>query len=87
MNFDKYLWSVRKKGIVKLATIQTSRGCPYKCVFCTQAWTFSNSLRFRDPILVVDEIEEIVKNTPATHIVFIDDTIAIKKIPFKGDMQ
>ncbi|MDP2726369.1 MAG: cobalamin-dependent protein, partial [Dehalococcoidia bacterium] len=39
----------------------TSRGCPYKCVFCfsTQYW---GRIRFFSPKYVVEEIKELVEN-------------------------
>jgi radical SAM superfamily enzyme YgiQ (UPF0313 family) len=79
LNYDKYLWSIPKKGIVHLMTILTTRGCPFKCIFCSQDKMFSRKIRFRDPYLVVDEIEDIIQNTPARHIIFVDDTMTMKK--------
>ena len=41
------------------ASIVTSRGCPYECIFCSApAWT-GRSVRYRNPSLCVDEIEEL----------------------------
>jgi anaerobic magnesium-protoporphyrin IX monomethyl ester cyclase len=38
----------------------TSRGCPNKCIFCLGRKMVGFRARFRDPKLVVDEIEEIL---------------------------
>jgi len=41
------------------ASVVTSRGCPYECIFCSApAWT-GRKVRYRDPIQCVDEIEEL----------------------------
>ncbi len=40
--------------------VMASRGCPFKCVFCSQDQWFKN-VRLRDPVKVVDEIEERVE--------------------------
>jgi len=41
------------------ASVVTSRGCPYSCIFCSApAWT-SHQVRYRTPSLCVDEIEEV----------------------------
>lgn len=41
------------------ASVVTSRGCPYECIFCSApAWT-GRKVRYRDPALCVDEIEEL----------------------------
>lgn len=50
----------------------TSRGCPYKCVFCfsTQYW---GRTRFFSPRYVVDEIKDLVENWGAKSINLYDD--------------
>ena len=41
------------------ASVVTSRGCPYECIFCSApAWT-GRKVRYRDPVRCVDEIEEL----------------------------
>ncbi|MGH7342371.1 MAG: B12-binding domain-containing radical SAM protein, partial [Candidatus Rokuibacteriota bacterium] len=41
------------------ASVVTSRGCPYECIFCSApAWT-GRKVRYRDPSRCVDEIEEL----------------------------
>jgi anaerobic magnesium-protoporphyrin IX monomethyl ester cyclase len=43
------------------ASVITSRGCPYSCVFCSaSAWT-GHRVRSRTPELCVDEIEDLVR--------------------------
>ena len=40
------------------ASVVTSRGCPYECIFCSApAWT-GRKVRYRTPSLCVDEIEQ-----------------------------
>jgi len=42
-----------------LASLETSRGCPYRCTFCS-VWRFhQGKVRFKSPERVVDEIESI----------------------------
>lgn len=79
LKFEKYLWSVPKKGIVNLATVLTTRGCPFHCIFCSQDKMYGRIVRFRDASNVVDEIEDIVSKTPVRHIIFCDDTLTLKK--------
>jgi len=38
-------------------TVTPSRGCPYRCSFCSASSYYGKKLRFRSPIRVVDEIE------------------------------
>ena len=43
------------------ASVVTSRGCPYECVFCSApAWT-GRKVRYRDPMRCVDEIEDLAE--------------------------
>lgn len=54
--------------------IQTKRGCPHKCIYCTYNEVEGRRFRLRDPQLVADEIEEIVTKTGINHIEFTDNT-------------
>ena len=51
-DYPEYLLGVPEQ--VRATSIMTSRGCPYRCVFCCKA---GMKYRLRDPIAVVDEIE------------------------------
>lgn len=51
-----------------------SRGCPYKCVFCSRP-AVSKLARFRSPELVVEEMRQCQKITGKSEYVFLDDTI------------
>lgn len=43
------------------ASVVTSRGCPYECIFCSApAWT-GRKVRYRNPVWCVDEIEELAE--------------------------
>lgn len=37
----------------------TSRGCPWRCIFCAGPRMFGRKMRYRDPELVVDELEKV----------------------------
>lgn len=41
-------------------SIITSRGCPYQCIFCQGRRMVGHRVRYRDPMCVVDEIEEVL---------------------------
>lgn len=59
-------------------TMITSRGCPFKCKFCSQVYG-SNIVRLRSPESVVDEIEIYTGKYGAKEIVFFDETFTVKK--------
>lgn len=63
------------------ASVVTSRGCPYECVFCSApAWT-GRSVRYRTPSLCVDEIEELAAKG-FTEITIEDDLFTLYRKHF-----
>lgn len=73
-------WKLYRALTVKspFYTMVTTRGCPYKCKFCSQVYA-GNTIRYRSPENVVDEIELYVKKYGAKEIVFFDETFTLKK--------
>ena len=61
----------------KVATVITSRGCPYHCAFCNKA-VFGDEYRRRSPKNVVSEIKELI-NKGIDEIYFVDDLFAFNK--------
>lgn len=57
--------------------IQTKRGCQLHCSYCTYNTVEGHSVRLRDPQMVADEIENIVKETGVNHIEFTDSTFNV----------
>jgi radical SAM superfamily enzyme YgiQ (UPF0313 family) len=57
--------------------IETSRGCPFNCNFCSVAPMFGRKFRYKDPEVVV---EEILKNKDGRrHLFFYDDNFTSNK--------
>jgi hypothetical protein len=52
--------------------IQTKRGCAFRCSYCTYNKIEGNQYRLRNPRLIADEIEILVKETGINHIEFAD---------------
>ncbi len=65
-------------GLYPMTTMMTSRGCPFKCGFCFKSET-DKFLRLRDPIKVVDEMEDVIKQYGIKEIMFYDDTFTWNK--------
>ncbi len=57
--------------------IITSRGCPFKCIFCTRP--YGNRVRIRSPENVVEEFKELVHKYKAKKITFRDETFGVNK--------
>jgi anaerobic magnesium-protoporphyrin IX monomethyl ester cyclase len=67
------------KAIDAPCTVITSRGCPFKCIFCSGPRLFGRRVRFRDPELVVDEIEQISKVYGFKKMNIVDDTFTLNE--------
>jgi hypothetical protein len=52
--------------------IQTKRGCAFKCAYCTYNQIEGKQYRLRDPRLIANEIEILVKETGINHVEFAD---------------
>jgi radical SAM superfamily enzyme YgiQ (UPF0313 family) len=61
--------------------IESGRGCPYGCEFCTVTGFFGDSIRFRTNQSIVDEMLKLKQRARATRgkfaVFFVDDNFAI----------
>lgn len=57
--------------------ILATRGCPYKCTFCSNTKMWGNPWVVRDPRLVVDEMEQYIHRYKADNFVFSDLTAVV----------
>lgn len=56
-----------------MANIQSKRGCPFKCTYCTYPNIEGNKLRLREPGLMVEELKEMRANYDIDYVFFVDD--------------
>jgi len=68
------LLDLRKYSFFKTFSIQSSRGCPFKCEFCSERFYLGESYRYRP----VREVIEEIKATKAKNILFADSNFAGK---------
>ena len=76
------LWKNRKIG--KYVSIMMSRGCPFKCTFCSESSDVKYGgnvvkMRFRSPKNIVDEMEFHYRTHDVRHFFFMDSNITLKK--------
>lgn len=68
--------------------LETGRGCPYGCEFCTVTGFFGDSIRFRTNESVVEELLRLKKRAKREKgqiaVFFIDDNLAINKKRLKS---
>ncbi len=72
----KCVWYVRKEPV---ATIMTSRGCPYNCIFCSTKVVWGKIWRPRGIEKVFEEIEMLVSKYGIREIVINDDQFFTKR--------
>jgi radical SAM superfamily enzyme YgiQ (UPF0313 family) len=74
--FPRYnLMDLGKYGLIRTFALQTSRGCPFNCEFCSERFYLGRSYRYRPVRDVVDE----VKKTGARYFMFADSNFAGKR--------
>ncbi len=70
-------------GTFHVVPIETGRGCPYGCEFCTVTGFFGDSIRFRTNESVIEELlrlkERAKREKGQIAVFFIDDNLAINK--------
>ncbi len=57
--------------------IQTKRGCALDCSYCTYNRIEGRRYRLREPQLIADQVEELVRETGIDHVEFTDSTFNI----------
>ena len=62
----------------KFATMITSRGCPYKCTYCTKSVSGRN-FRYRSTEKIIAEIRHLIETRGVRQIHFYDDDFTINK--------
>lgn len=59
-------------GCGGMLNVQTKRGCPHRCAYCSYPGLEGNRLRFRDPEAVADDVMRITRDLGARYIFFTD---------------
>ncbi len=78
LDWDKYIYTPLN---TRVAVPNYSRGCPFRCRFCSQ-WKFWRKYRSRSPQHFVDEIERLVKDYKVGFFILADEEPTINKSRF-----
>jgi radical SAM superfamily enzyme YgiQ (UPF0313 family) len=63
------------KDYVTVNTVQTTRGCPFNCSFCSVKLFNGGRYRFRP----IEDVVEEIKTLPSKNVFFVDDTILSRR--------
>ncbi len=78
LNFEKSLidfyWN--KSGMMN---VQTKRGCPHKCIYCTYPVIEGTKVRTLDPDKIIDTLAELYFKKNIDHVFFTDSVFNINK--------
>ena len=55
-----------------MLNIQTKRGCPFRCIYCTYPTVEGRRMRLRSPYAVADELEQVMLYTGVRHFFIVD---------------
>ena len=71
--------SANSKKHVRPIPLNATRGCPYKCTFCSNPDMWGVLWRSRSPDKVISEMKYLIEKYNITHFDFTDLTLAVKK--------
>jgi radical SAM superfamily enzyme YgiQ (UPF0313 family) len=63
----------------RVASIFSSRGCPFKCTFCCSHSLWGRKVRYRSPGNILDEMDQLVRDWNIDFIKFSDDTFTVNR--------
>ncbi len=64
-------------GRLNMTSIQTMRGCPWKCIFCASEALKTTRVIKRSPRSVVNEIKSVVEAYDVRHFYIVDDVMTL----------
>lgn len=64
-------------GRLNFTSIQTMRGCPWKCIFCASEVLNTTRMVMRSPKSVVEEIKQVVTDFGIKHFYIVDDVMTL----------
>lgn len=77
---ERNILQAYKDNNVRIASILSSRGCPFLCSFCSSRDVWQKKVRHRSINNILDECEYLVANWGINFIKFSDDTFTLDKI-------
>ncbi|MFX1383585.1 MAG: B12-binding domain-containing radical SAM protein [Promethearchaeota archaeon] len=69
---DAYFIDPLKKSNVTWGNIQSKRGCPMNCIYCSYRYIEGSNVRYRSPKSIATELELMVNNYGIKNLFFVD---------------
>jgi radical SAM superfamily enzyme YgiQ (UPF0313 family) len=67
--------------------IQTKRGCPMNCIYCSYRYIEGPNVRYRSPELIAEELDLIVNNYGLKNVFIVDSIFNLNYEHLKGTCQ
>jgi magnesium-protoporphyrin IX monomethyl ester (oxidative) cyclase len=67
------------RNSVRIATLTATRGCPFKCTFCSSKDFWGQQIRYRSPKDVVGEMKFLIETYGVNTFVFNDDNMMFNR--------
>lgn len=83
LRHENYIMTFAKFRKRAYLPIMATRGCPFKCAFCSEPLT-NPYVRFRSPKNIVDEMEKWVRELSIAHFFFMDSNLTLKRDQVEG---
>jgi radical SAM superfamily enzyme YgiQ (UPF0313 family) len=76
---ERNIQTAFKDNGIRIASILSSRGCPFSCSFCSSRCLWGRMPRLRSPENIIGEFEELIKDWNIQFVKFADDTFTLNK--------
>ncbi|MFX1259299.1 MAG: B12-binding domain-containing radical SAM protein [Promethearchaeota archaeon] len=74
MDNDEYIYCMNKTGAI-WGNVQTKRGCPHKCIYCSYRYIEGSTVRYRSPEKIAEELDLLANNLGIKNIFFVDGVL------------
>lgn len=69
------------------ATVLTSRGCPFECIFCAAFHIWDRKIRYRSSENVLSELDFLINEYGVKEIHFVDENLSLNRTRFKAILE